>query len=186
MLKLTCLCGQVRIEVAKRPDFINACNCTLCCKSGARWSYFHPSEVSVEGATRAYSREDKDDRAADIHFCGRCVSTTHFTLTQSAISKFGNVQTGVNMLLADESDLIGLELRYPDGRAWSGGADFRYVREPRVMAHESLAKARHRNDDLRSLLLERVPIGWKHPIDKNTLRFKMLEHFRAQNRAHFC
>ncbi len=34
--------------------------------------------------------------------------------------------------------------------------------------------------------LERVPIGWNHPIDKNTLRFKILEHFRAQNRAHFC
>ncbi len=61
MLKLTCLCGQVRIEVAKRPDFIHECNCTLCSKSGARWSYFHPSEVSVEGATGKYSREDKAD-----------------------------------------------------------------------------------------------------------------------------
>jgi hypothetical protein len=106
MLKLTCLCGQVRIEVAKRPDFINECNCTLCSKSGARWSYFHPSEVSIEGATREYGREDKDDPAAELHFCGRCGSTTHFTLTESAMSKFGNVQTGVNMSLADESDLV--------------------------------------------------------------------------------
>jgi hypothetical protein len=95
MLKLTCLCGQVRIEVAKRPDFINECNCTLCHKSGARWSYFHPSEVRIEGATRDYSREDKDDPTAEIHFCGRCGSTTHFTLTESAIAKFGNVQTGL-------------------------------------------------------------------------------------------
>jgi hypothetical protein len=66
MLKLTCLCGQVRIELAKRPEFINECNCTLCSKSGARWSYFHPSEVSIEGATREYGREDKDDPAAEI------------------------------------------------------------------------------------------------------------------------
>jgi hypothetical protein len=72
MLKLTCLCGQVRIDVAKRPDFINECNCTLCSKSGARWSYFHPSEVSIEGATREYSREEKTIRpqkstsAADV------------------------------------------------------------------------------------------------------------------------
>jgi hypothetical protein len=65
MLKLSCLCGQVRIEIPKRPDFINECNCTLCRKSGARWAYFHPSEVSVEGATKGYSREDKEDPPAE-------------------------------------------------------------------------------------------------------------------------
>jgi hypothetical protein len=133
MMKLTCLCGQVRIEVAKRPGFINECNCTLCSKSGARWAYLHPSEVSIEGATGRYSREDKDEPAAEVHFCGRCGSTTHFTLTESAKAKFGDIQTGVNMSLADEGDLAGLELRYPDGRAWSGGPDFGYVREPRVI-----------------------------------------------------
>ncbi|HEY0271013.1 MAG TPA: aldehyde-activating protein [Sphingomonas sp.] len=133
MLKLSCLCGQVRIEVAKRPDFINECNCTLCSKSGARWSYFHPSEVGIKGMTRQYRRKDKDDPAAEVHFCGSCGSTTHFTLTESAILKFGNVQMGVNMLLANESDLAGIELRYPDGRAWSGGTDFGYVREARII-----------------------------------------------------
>ena len=70
MLKFTCLCGQIRIEVAKWPEFINACNCTLCSKAGARWSYFHPSEVGIDGTTKAYSREDKADPAAAIHFCG--------------------------------------------------------------------------------------------------------------------
>jgi hypothetical protein len=140
MLKLSCLCGQVRIEVAKRPDFINACNCTLCAKSGARWSYFHPSEASIGGVTREYRREDKDDPAAEIHFCGRCGSTTHFTLTASAIAKFGNVQTGVNMLLADESDLVGIELRYPDGRAWSGGPDFGYVRGPQIIGQSAASQ----------------------------------------------
>ena len=133
MLKLSCLCGQVRIEMAKRPDFINECNCALCSKTGARWSYFHPSDVGVVGATRGYRRQDKDDPAAEIHFCERCGSTTHFTLTESAISKFGNVQMGINMLLADESDLTGIELRFPDGRDWSGGADFGYVREARII-----------------------------------------------------
>ena len=119
--------------MARRPDFINACNCTLCRKSGARWSYFPPSNVSIDGETSIYRREDKEDPAAEVHFCGRCGSTTHFTLTESAVSRFGNVQAGVNMSLADESDLAGIELRYPDGRAWSGGADVGYVREPRTI-----------------------------------------------------
>ena len=133
MLKLSCLCGQVRIELEKRPDFVNACNCTLCSKTGAHWSYFHPDEVTVLGETRQYRRSDKDDPAASVHFCGNCGSTTHFTLTESAIAQHGNVQAGVNMLLADESDLAGIELRYPDGRAWSGEPEFGYVREPRIL-----------------------------------------------------
>ena len=133
MLKLSCLCGQVRIEIPKRPDFINECNCTLCSKSGARWGYFDPSEVIVVGTTKGYSREDKEDPAAEIHFCANCGSTTHFTLTTSAVSKFGNVQMGVNMRLADEKDLAGIELRYPDGRAWSGKGAFGSVQETRVI-----------------------------------------------------
>ena len=133
MLKLTCHCGQIRIELKKRPDFINECNCTLCSKSGARWAYFHPSEVSVEGTASGYTREDKADPAAEVKFCANCGSTTHFTLTESAVSKFGNSQMGVNMWLADERDLAGIELRYPDGQAWSGAGDFGYVREARII-----------------------------------------------------
>src|SRR5579863_9799697 len=102
MLKLSWLCGQARIKLAKRPAFINECNCTLCSKSGARWAYFHPSEITIEGATTGYSRGDKDDPAAEIQFCAQCGATTHFILTPSAIAKFGNVQMGVNMRLADK------------------------------------------------------------------------------------
>src|ERR1700733_11981203 len=100
MLKISCLCGRVRVDIQKRPEFINECNCTLCSKSGALWAYFHPSEVAVEGTTMGYSREDKSDPAAEIQFCSVCGSTTHFILTASAIAKFGNVQMGVNVRLA--------------------------------------------------------------------------------------
>ncbi len=132
MLNLSCHCGQIRIAVAKRPDFIHACNCSLCSKTGADWAYFHPSDVTVEGQANRYSRKDKDAPAAEIQFCGACGSTTHFTLTASAVAMFGNSQMGVNMRLADEADLVGIELRYPDGRSWSGG-EFGYVREARIL-----------------------------------------------------
>jgi hypothetical protein len=133
MLNLSCLCGRVRIRIDKRPDHINECNCLLCSKTGARWAYFHPSEVRVEGGTSFYCREDKDDPAAEIRFCAGCGSTTHFTLTATAVSRFGNSLIGVNMRLADERGLAGIELRYPDGRAWSGEGAFGYVREARIL-----------------------------------------------------
>ena len=133
MLKLTCLCGQVRIETPKRPEFVAECNCTACSKSGARWAYFPPAEVAIEGTTSGYRREDKDDPAAELRFCPNCGSTTHFVLTQSAIAKFGNVQLGVNVRLADERDLAGIELRFPDGRAWPGQGAFTDARPPIVL-----------------------------------------------------
>jgi hypothetical protein len=55
-------------------------------------------------------------------------------MTPSAVAKFGgNTLVGVNMRLADESDLAGIEVRYPDGRAWSGAGAFGYVREARII-----------------------------------------------------
>lgn len=132
-MKMSCHCGAVRVELSKRPDFIHECNCTFCRKSGARWGYFHPSEVVVSGATYRYCRDDKDVPSAELHFCQRCGSTTHFTLTKSAIAQHGNTMLGVNMWLADASDLAGIELRFPDGSAWSGTGAFGYVREASIL-----------------------------------------------------
>lgn len=133
MLTLDCLCGQVRIEIVRPPDYIHECNCALCRKSGARWGYFHPSDARIEGETAGYVRQDKTDPGAQLRFCATCGSTTHFTLTASAISRFGNTLIGLNMRLADERDLAGIELRYPDGQAWPGEGEFTYVREARIL-----------------------------------------------------
>jgi hypothetical protein len=135
-MTVSCLCGTSRVELKKRPDFIHECNCTLCAKSGARWAYFHPSEVGVDGATAGYSRDDKDNPAAELRFCANCGATTHFVLTESAVAKFGNTLMGVNLRLADERDLAGIELRYPDGQAWSGEGEFAYVRNPVVLGRQ--------------------------------------------------
>ncbi len=132
-MTLSCLCGHVHLTVDRQPEYINECNCTLCGKSGARWGYYHPSEVGVDGPTKGYCRADKDDPNAEVHFCAECGSTTHFVLTQGAVSKFGNTLMGVNMGLADQRDLYGVEVRYPDGQAWSGVGGFSYVREPRII-----------------------------------------------------
>jgi hypothetical protein len=132
-MTLSCLCGQVHVAVDRQPDYVNECNCTLCNKTGARWGYFRPSEVSIEGSTKGYSRTDKKDPNAEVHFCAECGSTTHFVLTKGTVSKFGNTLVGVNMWLAAEQDLAGVELRYPNGQAWSGVGGFDYIREPRIL-----------------------------------------------------
>ena len=140
MLTLSCHCGQLRVRTKKLPDYIHECNCSLCGKTGARWGYFHPSEVSVEGsvegAATGYCRRDKEEPGACVNFCATCGVTTHFVLTESAAARFGNVVMGVNMRLAEAGDLAGIELRYPDGRAWAGEGAFGYVREARIIGQD--------------------------------------------------
>lgn len=132
-MTLDCLCGEVRITLARKPEFVHACNCTLCAKTGARWSYFHPDQVEVAGATRGFRRSDKKVPAAEVHSCTVCGATTHFVLTEAAVAAHGNTMMGVNMLLADPADLSGMELRYPDGRNWAGEGEFGYVREAETL-----------------------------------------------------
>ncbi|MBB3034761.1 GFA family protein [Alteriqipengyuania lutimaris] len=129
-MTLECLCGSVSVTLEQRPDFIHECNCTLCRKSGARWSYLDPADVSVSGSTTGYRRADKDTASAETHSCPTCGSTTHFVLTESAIAAHGNTMMGVNMRLANPAGLAGMELRFPDGAAWAGAGAFDYVREP--------------------------------------------------------
>ena len=133
MMNLICLCGDVWLSIATTPAFIHECNCTLCTKSGARWAYPAPADVTVSGDTHGYARTDKAEPGAEIHFCPKCGSTTHFVLTPATIARHGNTMMGVNMALADEAALAGIELRYPDGRAWQGTGPFTYVRPPRIM-----------------------------------------------------
>ncbi len=137
MLTLSCHCGQIRVTISKQPEYVHECNCSLCSATGARWAYFDPSEAAVEGTATRYCRQDKDEPNAEIHFCATCGSTTHFTLTPAAAAKFGNTLMGVNMRLADESDLAGIELRYPDGQAWSGAGEFAYVREATTLGRRA-------------------------------------------------
>lgn len=136
-MTFACFCGAVSVTTAKRPDFVHACNCDLCRKAGARWGYFDPAEVAVNGATATFRRHDKPEPGVDVHFCPACGSTTHFRLTEAAVSQHGDVMMGVNAGLANEAELAGIELRYPDGKNWSGEGEFGYVRASRILGDGS-------------------------------------------------
>jgi hypothetical protein len=59
MLEGSCDCGAVRIELDDAPDDVTNCNCGICRRYGALWSYFHPDRVRLlppEGATAIHKR----------------------------------------------------------------------------------------------------------------------------------
>jgi hypothetical protein len=65
-----CLCGDVRITAAGRPDRVGLCHCLECRKHHGALFYaaavFARDAVTIEGETRAY---------AGRHFCPRCGSS---------------------------------------------------------------------------------------------------------------
>lgn len=124
-----CLCGAVSVTIQAKPDFIHDCNCSLCRKSGGAWGYFSSSQVRTEGKTVSVLRSDKPTPAAEVHSCAICSTTTHFVIAKSFTEQHGPADmVGVNMRLFDPDELGGVELRFPDGKAWSGEGAFGYRR----------------------------------------------------------
>jgi hypothetical protein len=122
MIKAQCHCGAVQIELSGKPAYMNDCDCSLCRKSGAVWGYYAAREMIVRGATQTYTRADMPDPAIHLHFCATCGSVTHWTLAAAYQAQHPDVdRAGVNMRLLDDGRaLAGVELRFPDGRAWDG------------------------------------------------------------------
>ncbi|MEM9054724.1 MAG: aldehyde-activating protein [Pseudomonadota bacterium] len=134
----SCACGNVKIRIDRKPDFIYDCNCSLCRKTGGAWGYFTSEEVTAIGATVAFSRSDKASPIVEIHSCGLCGSTTHFLLTEAYKARHPEIdQIGVNMRLFDPELLSGVEIHYPDGKAWSGKGPFKFRRSKMTISSET-------------------------------------------------
>ena len=85
----------------------------------------------MRGVTQSFTRQDRDEPVVQIHACTTCHSTTHWTLTATFKENSPDAdRLGVNMRLFDHDQLIGIELRFPDGAAWSGEGDYDYRRAP--------------------------------------------------------
>ena len=126
----SCLCGAVRVTIDVKPEFINDCNCSLCRKLGGAWGYFPSSSVKTTGNTTCFSRRDKEPPGVEVHSCATCASTTHWVLTKSFKEQNPSVdQMGVNMRLFDLDGLAGVEVRFPNGKDWSGEGSFGYRRK---------------------------------------------------------
>lgn len=111
-MKGGCHCGRVSLRLARRPDFLNPCNCSLCMKLGAAWGYLAPHEVSVAGTTSRYERGDVERPAITLHFCGACGATVRWT----AARHLPQDRMGINMRLFEPAELAGMEVRYEDAR----------------------------------------------------------------------
>ena len=133
-----CLCGAVSVTIEARPDFIHDCNCSLCRKAGGAWGYFPSAQVTTTGDTVTFTRTDKPNAGVAVHSCKLCSATTHFTLTEAFKEQHPQADlAGVNMRLFNPGELDGVEVRFPNGKDWSGEGPFGYRREAMTISESA-------------------------------------------------
>ena len=120
-MKGTCLCGRVTVAVPRRPEYMNSCDCSACFKLGSLTGYFPPDEVTIEGETRSFVRSDIKPWIAFV-FCPTCSANVGWTSLEPLD------RMGVSMRLFDPEELVGVPIRFPNGREWD---DERDMPEPR-------------------------------------------------------
>lgn len=112
-MKGRCACNGVTVTVARPPEYINFCNCSLCRRIGGAWGYYDRDEVTVEGEIRGFIRDDlpPEDTCLETQFCPTCGAAVRWVPLPSYDSR----RVGVNMRLFDPGELRGIEARFPDG-----------------------------------------------------------------------
>jgi hypothetical protein len=111
MIRGSCHCGAVRFELAKTPESLTACNCSVCHRLGALWAYGDASEIRLlchPDATFAYAW---GDRTLAFHSCRTCGCTTHWQSLQPERS----TRMAVNFRLAEPQAIAKLRIRHFDG-----------------------------------------------------------------------
>ena len=125
----SCHCGKITIILAKQPDYLNDCNCSLCSKLGAIWGYVDSADVQIVGETIAYTRQDRGQPSVRAYFCGCCGATTHW----SPMPHVPQDRMGINVRLFAAGDLTGIVLHYPDGAGWDGSMPYGFRQESAIM-----------------------------------------------------
>jgi len=114
-VKGACLCGGVTVTVPGRPEYLNSCDCTACFKLGSLTCYFPPDEVTIAGETKSFVRSDIEPWIAFV-FCPTCSASIGWTSLEPLDTM------GVSARLFDPDELLGVPVRFPNGREWNDEA----------------------------------------------------------------
>jgi len=110
-MNFNCHCGNISITSEKEPETITRCNCSICNRYGAMWSYFTPEKLTIDiGAlgSKSYSWGDKN---INFIFCHSCGCITHYETTEKVTPK----KIGVNTRMAPIESTRNIRIRDFDG-----------------------------------------------------------------------
>ncbi len=123
MIRAACHCTAVRIELARAPEWVADCNCTLCRRYGALWMYPTPADVQFVQGADATVTYVWGDRMLAFHRCRECGCITHMAALEADPPRI----YGVNARLIPTLDPARVRVRQLDnghtGVFWTQSAE---------------------------------------------------------------
>ena len=111
MLKASCHCGAVQIEVARKPSSVTRCTCSICRRYGARWAYCTRKTASVACSADDVTAYRWGDESLEFFHCNRCGCLTHY----ESIDKDDGSRIAVNARMMAPADVADVPIRTFDG-----------------------------------------------------------------------
>ena len=110
MLKGSCHCGAVQIEVARKPSHLTRCNCSICRRHAGLWGYYDRGKVKISARKGALDRYVWGDKCLWLCRCATCGCVTHW-LPIGRSSK----RMGVNFRNFNPAEIESIRIRRLDG-----------------------------------------------------------------------
>ena len=110
MLRGTCHCGAVQVEVPRKPRRLTSCNCSICRRTGGLWGYYDRKKVRIIARKAAVARYAWGDKFLWTCRCANCGCVTHWQPTSR-----GSNRMGVNFRNFDPSVIESTRIRRLDG-----------------------------------------------------------------------
>ncbi len=115
MLKASCHCGAIQLEVPRRPRTLTNCNCSICRRIGSLWAYYKVSVVRIEGQPANTDEYVWGDKTLRIVRCRQCGNVTHWQPLRPDVGS----RMGVNARLFEPEALGPVRIRCFDGaKTW--------------------------------------------------------------------
>ncbi len=106
----SCHCGAIKVRLLLKPDEVTACNCSICRRTGALWTYGSPDDIEVAGIGVGYVQ---GDATLTTWHCGTCGIITHWTPMDPTYGRIG-----VNLRIFAPEIWEDLPRKLVDGASW--------------------------------------------------------------------
>ena len=111
MIRGSCHCGAISFAAARTPEWLTACNCSICRRVGALWAHFPRDNVAVSAPPDGTIEYIHGDKTLVLHTCGTCGCTPYWV----GVGPGTEGRMAVNARMCEPADIADLPVRHFDG-----------------------------------------------------------------------
>ena len=107
---IACHCGNISLELKCTPTWARDCNCSICHRYAALWSYVPKPQFMVTWSKEEPKGYCWGDEQVVFYHCPICGCITHYVTTEKCDEQF----VAVNMRMAELTMILQLSIEHVD------------------------------------------------------------------------